>query len=399
MHDPQKVVDDLKTDILEQDSELASLLEQSLQRAKSRSRDELNSTLFDALEWPTTIDEYCDYVRRFIQWIPQQTDADAWKNLAPKAQYEKEVFDRLAHFFWLIDQNVGENETAIVENSDRFRDWLTECARDWGSFLDTPESFSEDILDSFIKNAPEYRIEESLIHGQPNSPSGWQTFNQFFAREINTGLRPVAEPGDNRVIASPADCSYQQQFAIGEDSSIPGTSLKKVHEYGNIKQLLEHSEYSEAFAGGTFVHYCLPPSAYHRFHMPVAGRVKECYTITGRVYLQVNLQDHEFDAKDSAKTGYEFSQTRGVVTLDTAGSDYGDLGIVAVIPVGMSHVSSVRLTAVENKNVAKGDEFGYFQFGGSDIIVLLQKGVEPQVDESSDFRFYGSPIIRCQSCK
>ena len=397
MHDPYRVIKDLKNYILKEDCELETLLEQSLEQARERGRHELNSKLFEALEWPANIEEYYDYVERFIQWIPQQSSSDAWKNLAPKAQYEKEVFDRLCHFFWLIDQKVGNSENSVVENSDWFRDWLTECARDWGNFLDTPESFSADILESFVDNAPEYHVEESLVDGKPNSPSGWLTFNQFFARELNAGLRPIAEPGDNRVITSPADCSYQQHFGIGSDSAIPGTAIKHTHEYGNVEQLLEKSEYRDAFAGGTFVHYCLPPSAYHRYHVPVSGRVCECYTITGRVYLQVNLDGDQFDARDSAQTGYEFSQTRGVLTLDTSDSKDGNLGIVGVVPVGMSHVSSVNLTAVTGKNVAKGDEFGYFQFGGSDIILLFQKGVDPQIDTDSDFRLFGSAAVRCQT--
>ncbi len=111
--------------------------------------------------------------------------------------------------------------------------------------------------------------------------------------------------------------------------------------------------------------------------------------------MRVGLEDHEFKSSDSATSGYEFSQNRGVVTLDTAASGGGDIGIVAVIPVGMAHVSSVVLTAVEGKHMAKGEEFGYFQFGGSDIIVLFQEGVDPQIDTGGDYRLVGTPIARC----
>jgi len=85
-----------------------------------------------------------------------------------------------------------------------------------------------------------------------------------------------------------------------------------------------------------------------------------------------------------------------VLTIDTSGSDGGDVGVVAVIPVGMSHVASVTLTAVADKPVAKGDEFGYFQFGGSDIILLFQEGVDLQVDTSESLRLVGSPVARCR---
>lgn len=43
-------------------------------------------------------------------------------------------------------------------------------------------------------------------------------------------------------------------------------------------------------------------------------------------------------------------------------------------------------------DVAKGDEFGYFQFGGFDIIVLFQPGVDADMNTAAtDYRF-GTPI-------
>jgi len=225
-------------------------------------------------------------------------------------------------------------------------------------------------------------------------PSGWLTFNQFFARELNAGLRPISDPNSNLVVVSPADCSFQQVYDIDDESNIPATTIKNTHHYGNITQLIEGSRYADTFAGGTFSHYMLPPSAYHRFHTPVAGHVQESFVINGKVFMEVDLHDHELVSSDSATTGYEFSQTRGVLTLDTTGTEHGDLGIVAVIAVGMSHVASVVLTATAGAHVAKGEEFGYFQFGGSDIIVLFQPGVTPHVDTSTDHRLVGTPIAR-----
>ncbi|MDQ6783180.1 MAG: phosphatidylserine decarboxylase [Actinomycetota bacterium] len=227
-------------------------------------------------------------------------------------------------------------------------------------------------------------------------PSGWLTFNQFFARELNTGLRPVSDPTSNFTVTSPADCSFQHLYDIDAESDIPATTIKSTHRYGNIKQLIEGSRHAEHFAGGTFCHYMLPPSAYHRFHLPVSGLVDEAFVISGKVFMQVDLHDHELRSKGSATTGYEFSQTRGVLTIDTTGSREGDIGIVGVVPVGMSHVASVILTAVEGTQVAKGDEFGYFQFGGSDIILLFQAGVDPRVDTSETLRHFGSPAVRCK---
>jgi phosphatidylserine decarboxylase precursor len=393
MPEPDKIVRDLKA-LLEQQPQLEQLLEKSLLEAHRRAEAELDRELFEALEWPTDLAGYADYLRGFIRWIPREGNSSAWRSSAPQESYAQEVSDRLAHFFWLVDQDVHEDGGAVAEGSESFRGWLTDFARQWGSFLDTPESFDDDILQSFIDNAPDYHVEESMVDGRPNTPSGWLTFNQFFARELNGGLRPISEPTDNRVVTSPADCSYQHCYDIDEDSNIPATRIKRTHAYGNIRQLLEGSAYADAFAGGAFVHYMLPPSAYHRYHLPVAGTVRESFVVSGQVYMKVDLADHQLQSRDSTDTGYEFFQTRGVVVLDTAASAYGDIGLVAVVPVGMSHVASVNLTSTPGTTMAKGEEFGFFLFGGSDIIVLFQQGVDVEVDSDPAARKVGSVIAR-----
>ena len=393
MHDARQVVRDLQH-LVEQDHSLGQRLQRSLRTARARAEAHLDPELRDALDWPTDLDGYYEYLEAFNRWIPRQTSAPAWAS-ASGSRYAKEVSDRLAHFFWLVDQKEEGADTAVGEDSEAFRDWLTDFARQWGSFLDTPDSFDDDLLRSFVEDAPEYTVEESLVDGRPNQPSGWLSFNQFFARELNPGLRPVAEPTSNRVVTSPADCLYQHRYDIDADSNIPATTIKGTHHYGNVKQLLEGSRYADAFANGTFVHYMLPPSSYHRFHVPVAGRVCESFVVNGRVYMQVDLEGGQLKSLDSAQSGYEFSQTRGVLTLDTPDADEGGLGIVAVVPVGMSHVASVNLTAVPGTDVAKGEEFGFFAFGGSDIIILFQEGVDPEVDTAEGLRRVGSPAARC----
>ena len=232
-----------------------------------------------------------------------------------------------------------------------------------------------------------------MIEGRPNAPSGWLTFNQFFARELNPGLRPIASPTDNTVIASPADCTFRNTFSIADDSSIPEITIKKTHKFANVKDLLEGSQFADAFANGTYAHYFLGPYSYHRFHTPVAGHLRECRAVKGDVFLEVKISKEQFDAPDNAKDGYEFSQARGIVILDTAGSEFGDIGLVGVVPVGMCQVSSVNMTAVVGSNLQKGDEFGYFLFGGSDIILLFQEGTDPDI-----FHRQGLSSLRDQNC-
>jgi phosphatidylserine decarboxylase precursor len=377
------------------DNELAKLIELSIQKARSIALKELDISFYTALTWPVTIKEYFHYLNQFSKYTPNQSDKPIWQGQVD------EVADMLHHFYWLINQDLDEEGYTLQDNT-WFSDWLVRYVRSWGGFLDTTDSFNEDILDSFIKKSPEYRVEDSMIEDpitkrkRPNSPSGWLTFNQFFARELNPGLRPIDSSMDNSIVTCPADCTFMAKYSINLDSTIPEIIIKKTHKFSNIEELLKDSQYKSQFAGGTFIHYYLSPHSYHRFHFPVSGILKECYPVNGLVYANVSLINNKFHIIDESKGGFEFSQARGVLTVDTRNSPYGDIGIVAVIPIGMCQVSSVNMIAQPGSTFLKGDEFGYFMFGGSDIIVLFQAGVNPKVDENNHYRHYGTKIAFCE---
>ncbi|PKC54467.1 hypothetical protein RhiirA1_142770, partial [Rhizophagus irregularis] len=109
---------------------------------------------------------------------------------------------------------------------------------------------------------------------------------------------------------------------------------------------------------------------------PVDGKVLEAKVIPGQTYLEVNVKKHSngkhrliptraLDAPDSP--GYQFCQARGLIVIDSP-----KVGKVAVLPIGMAQVSSVVLSVEEEHEVKKGEEISYFQFGGSDIVLLFQ---------------------------
>lgn len=64
---------------------------------------------------------------------------------------------------------------------------------------------------------------------------------------------------------------------------------------------------------------------------------------------------------------YQFNHERGFVVADSP-----TVGLVALVPVGMSLISSVKLTPEVGTELRKGDQFGYFLFGGSDMVLLFQ---------------------------
>src|SRR5215472_9668294 len=114
------------------------------------------------------------------------------------------------------------------------------------------------------------------------------------------------------------------------------------------------------------MHMFLNADDYHRYHVPVFGEVKEVRKIHGRVYMNViRRSDGGLDVVDGDT--YQYNQERGLIVIDSPG-----VGLVAVLPIGMSVVSSVNLTPEVGARLRKGDEFGFFMFGGSDVVMLFQ---------------------------
>ncbi|CAG8830540.1 27331_t:CDS:1, partial [Racocetra persica] len=213
---------------------------------------------------------------------------------------------------------------------------------------------------------------------------GWRCFNEFFARKLLPGVRPIDCPSDPRIIVSAADSTFDGSWDIDENAIV---TLKSIP--WTIRELLADSKYSDEFAGGKFTHSYLSPSDYHRQHSPIDGTVLEAKVIPGQAYCEVNVKKDsrnklvlrpgrrigtdqpkaEIDSPDSP--GYQFCQARGLFVIQSA-----KIGYVAVLPIGMSQVSSVILTKKEGDEIKKGDEISYFQFGGSDVVLLFQKNVQ-----------------------
>jgi phosphatidylserine decarboxylase len=378
---------------IKQDKSFCLALQTSLIIAQNRAQRELHPDLYHALDnvfrgdgWPTTPDAYLEYVEQYLVLIPNEMDdpmyPDAWSSDDTQNGYNQKVYDLLCQFYFLVDQQLPLTNTtlqAYKKGKFVFADWLRDFAIDWGNFLDTKESLPLWAMASFaadsMYNIPLYS----------ENAKNWKSFNEFFYREFNgankkghSPLRPIAEPGNNNAITSPADCTYKEMYPIDENGNVLGINgkptslkLKNTHTVNTVSDLLQDDKLAEAFNGGTFVHYFLSPFDYHRFHSPVDGTVKACKAVQGKVFLDVELSgDGEFHAPDSAEGGYEFQQSRGVFIVD-AGEP---VGLVAAVPIGMAQVSGVDMyTKLKGKNVKKGDEFGKFRFGGSDTILLFQK--------------------------
>ena len=89
--------------------------------------------------------------------------------------------------------------------------------------------------------------------------------------------------------------------------------------------------------------------------------------------------------------GYQFIQRRGCIIIDTEGPN----GLVAVLPIGMFQVSSINLSVKVGQSVKKGEEISWFQFGGSDVVLVFEQKANAQ-----GFPAHGKPLLMGQQlCK
>ena len=312
------------------------------------------------LENVKTLEQYLDWMNKFLYWVPMENSSG------------QDVNDHLSASYFIADQEpvLSLQNKVIPEDKSLpltpFSKWLVDYANALGAFHDTPESLTKESEQTFY-DSPCYNMKEySKPHG------GWKSFNQIFARHFKPGYRPIAAVSDNSIIVMPADSTFAGQWEIRKDSNVTVKNLN-----WKISELLEGSPYKDRFENGIFMHSYLSPTDYHRQHAPVGGKVVEARVIQGQVYQRVEAKAAEknpetntlklervYESFDDA--GYQFAQTRGLIVLETP------IGLVAVLPIGMSQVSSVIITAEVGVTVRKGEELSYFQFGGSDIILVFE---------------------------
>jgi hypothetical protein len=81
--------------------------------------------------------------------------------------------------------------------------------------------------------------------------------SQTFTREMNPGFCPIDLPTDNAAICSPAECTFKATYATISSSNdkVQTYTYKRTHNIDDIAELWNGSNYAEAFAGGTYLHW------------------------------------------------------------------------------------------------------------------------------------------------
>jgi phosphatidylserine decarboxylase len=194
------------------------------------------------------------------------------------------------------------------------------------------------------------------------SPFDFKTFNEFFFRALKPGARPIA-PAANAAVF-PADGRHLAFPGVDQADGfyVKGKKFTLAELLGEDALPEDQRVLARQFADGAMLISRLCPVDYHRFHFPAGGVPGDFRLINGWLYsvspvaLRINVR--------------RLVQNKRVVTLVKS----PEFGLVAMVEVGATNVGSIKQTFVPGRPVAKGDEKGFFAFGGSCVITIFQRG-------------------------
>lgn len=261
-------------------------------------------------------------------------------NRKTKSYEEEKVFGD-KYIKWCYESPLGKNMTELIVK----RKIISSI---YGFYCD--RALSKRKIPSFIKDY-EINMQECI-----KSENEFTSFNDFFSRKLKPEARPIdmnhsklISPGDGRLFA------YEN---INMDDLI-----QVKHLTYSLSELLCDDDIAKEYNGGTCLVLRLCPTDYHRFHFIDSGVPKKSKFINGN-YYSVNPTALERIPKLYCQNKREWSIFK---------SD--NFGEVIYVEVGATCVGSIIQTYTPEVKVKKGQEKGYFKFGGSTTILFFKKNV------------------------
>lgn len=225
-------------------------------------------------------------------------------------------------------------------------------------------SFVSDIAGKFCDSAASQFmimpfIEKAKIDLTEYEPASYRSFNEFFTRKIKPESRPVDMNPEHFI--SPCD-SKLSIYRIDEQSVF---SIK--NSFYSVRSLLKCPRLAEKYSGGWCMIFRLEVDDYHRYIYIDNGKKSSNKHIKG-IYHTVNPIALE-------EVNIYKENTRECTLLAT--ENFGD---VVQVEVGALMVG--RIVNYHGKtSIKRGQEKGKFEYGGSTVVLLVQKGmVEPDAD-------------------
>ncbi|AOJ90735.1 phosphatidylserine decarboxylase [Burkholderia sp. MSMB0856] len=244
----------------------------------------------------------------------------------------------------------------------------------WCDFLGGPHSrahLDTSPPDGWFCDEARKRLGLSQFQYREDQPHwGFDSWNDFFTRRFRAGARPVAAPDDAHVIVSACEAA---PYHTASNVKIRDTFWIKGQPY-SLRDIFTPARLplAERFVGGDLYQAYLSAYNYHRWHAPVRGTVTHAYRVDGTYYSVAEAEGPDPAGLNDSQGYMTAVAARAIVAIDC---DDPGIGTVAAVFVGMGDVSSCIVEVVPGQRVDKGDEIGYFQYGGSTCCLLFETGV------------------------
>ncbi|MBU4269627.1 phosphatidylserine decarboxylase [Candidatus Dependentiae bacterium] len=184
--------------------------------------------------------------------------------------------------------------------------------------------------------------------------SEYKSFNDFFVRELKQDIRNINK--DITKVIAPADSKLFVIDNLSRDTEFFVKNIKF-----NLNNFLNDFELANRYQDGLMLIFRLSPQDYHRYHFPFDCVVSKEKTISGKLESVNSLV---------YKSGIQPLYTNERISIKLGSKNFGD---VLFIPVGAMFVGKIVNKYFLNKEYKKGELIGYFEFGGSTIVLIFEK--------------------------
>jgi phosphatidylserine decarboxylase len=272
----------------------------------------------------------------------------------------------------ILDWTMGTPAGFAAFRDPRINAMLKKILTVWCEFLSSSDSlYVLNESPSGWKSAEAQRTVgmEQYEHDPQEEHWGFSSWNDFFTRRFKDGERPVASPGDDKVIVSACEST---PYGISMDVKRQDRFWIKSQPY-SLADMLANDDSVDEFVGGTVYQAFLSATNYHRWHSPVGGKIVRAFLQEGTYYSEADSEGKDAVEPTNSQSYLAHVAARAIILIE---ADDPVIGLMAFVPVGMSEVSSCKLASKVKPgyHVEKGEELGYFQFGGSTHCLVFRPG-------------------------
>ena len=342
-------------DLIENDPELFMLFNQMFEQLPDKPEFKVNAT------GDPQIQNYHQMLRVFNDVLYKAPPFDSSAFVG---------FPIARHLTWLMGTPAGN--TAFL--NPKVNRQIKKILDQWAVFLSSKDSchvLNEDPESGWFGKAAQKAMPsfvEDFVCDPAKPHYGFTSWDDFFTRRLRKGRRPVASPNDDSVIANACESApYKLAFNVKQNNQF----WIKSEPY-SLYHMLDGDPLSVMFegeGGATVYQAFLSALSYHRWHSPVSGRIVKTRLIPGSYYSESPAVGYDPVANDSSQAYITHVATRALVFIQ---ADNPDIGLMAVLFIGMEEVSSNEFTVYEGQHVKKGDGLGTFHFGGSTHCLIFR---------------------------